>query len=224
MKKQKINKTTEPIRILSHFEKLSSYLLNRNLRNHALFNFGIYTGRRISDIIALNVKDVAGMDRQSRFVILRRLKIQEKKTGKFIDLVLHEAARRSLGKYLRQRKRESEKAGKSFAEFMNEPLFISQKPRRNGQHRLTERSVWRVLSNGAKACGLKEKIGTHSMRKTFGYLLYRSGTSIEAIQKLLNHSSPSVTLAYIGIMQDDLDDAIYGIDIQNLRGSNFEVF
>ena len=65
------------------------------------------------------------MDRQSRFVILRRLKIQEKKTGKFIDLVLHESARRSWGKYLRQRKRESEKAGKSFAEFMNEPLFIS---------------------------------------------------------------------------------------------------
>lgn len=62
MKRQKINKTIEPIRILAHFEKLISYLLNllnRNLRNHALFNFGIYTGRRISDIIALNVKDVA---------------------------------------------------------------------------------------------------------------------------------------------------------------------
>ena len=221
--KPKVNKTTEPIRILEHFDRLSSYLLNQNLRNYALFNFGIYTGRRVSDIIALNVKDVAGMDKHGNFRIFERLKIREKKTGKFINLILHNSARRSLGKYLRQRKRDSEKAGKSIAEFMNEPLFKSQKPRKSGEYRLTEKSVWRVLNGAAKACGLREKIGTHSMRKTFGYLLYNSGTSIEAIQKLLNHSSPSVTLAYIGITQDDLDEAILGMDIQNLRVADFEI-
>ena len=75
--KLKVNKTTEPIRILSHFDKLNSYLLNQNLRNHALFNFGIYTGRRVSDIVALNVKDVAGLDNRSRFKISERLKIQQ---------------------------------------------------------------------------------------------------------------------------------------------------
>jgi integrase len=43
-------------------------------------------------------------------------------------------------------------------------------------------------------------------------MLYQNNTSIELIQRLLNHSSPAITLAYIGITQDDMDEAILGID------------
>ena len=223
-RKQGINKTTEPIRVMSHYEKLSSFLLNRNLRDYALFNFGIYTGRRISDITALNVSDVieAGMDK-GRFKFKELLKIQEKKTGKFAEIPLTDNARKPLGKYLRQRRKESEKRGESVAEFMREPLFKSQKPRKDGEFRLTGKSAWRILRNGARACGMNEHMGTHSLRKTYGYILYHSGISIETIQKLLNHASPSITLAYIGIMQDDLNDAMWRMDIKNLR-TDYEAF
>ena len=71
--------------------------------------------------------------------------------------------------------------------------------------------AWRILSSAAQACGLNYKIGTHSLRKTFGYQLYRNGINIELIQRLLNHSSPSITLAYIGITQDDMDEAILSL-------------
>ena len=216
-RKTKKSKTAEPIRVRSHFEKLSSYFLNMNLRDFAMFYFGCFTGRRISDIVALNIGDVAEIDTKGRFRVKRRFEIREKKTGKFINMPLSLRACNTLGKFLRQRKKESIERGESVAEILREPLFNSQKPRRSGEFRLTEKSAWRIIKTGAKACGIEENIGTHTLRKTFGYMLYQHGYSIETIQKLLNHSSPEITLAYIGIKQDDLDDAVLSIDISDLR-------
>ena len=206
--KNKVNKTTQPIRSQSDRDALASYFWNHNLRDYALFIFGIYTGRRISDMIRLNVRDVAMIDRKSRFVIRERLGIQEKKTGKFSDILIHPSARRALSKYLRRRLKKSESKGA----LLNEPLFKSQKARQSGEYRITERQAGRVLNLAARHCGLNYKIGTHSLRKTFGYVMYKNGNSIELIQKMLNHSSPEITLAYIGITRDDMDEAILSMD------------
>ena len=35
--------------------------------------------------------------------------------------------------------------------------------------------------------------------------MYNGGSSIELICKVLNHSSPAVTMAYIGITQSEVD-------------------
>ena len=205
----KANKTTQPIRSQSDRDALASYFWHHSLRDYALFKFGIYTGRRIVDLVRLDVRDVAYIDRRCRFTSVDRLKIQEKKTGKFIDLIRRPAARRALSKYLKQRR----KAAPSMGAILNEPLFWSQKPRKSdGQHRITQQHAWRVLNTAARACGLNYKIGTHSLRKTFGYQLYQNNVSIELIQRLLNHSSPDITLAYIGITQDDMDEAILSLD------------
>lgn len=207
--KEKISKTTQPIRSQSDRDAIASYFWNKNLRDYALFIFGIYTGRRIIDLVRLNVRDVAYIDRKSRFCIVERLKIREKKTGKFIDLIVHPSARRALSKYLKQRRRYAPSMGA----VLNEPLFKSQKARHSGgEYRITSRHALRVLSNAARACGLNYRIGTHSLRKTFGYQLYLNGVNIELIQKLLNHSSPAITLAYIGITQDDMDEAILSLN------------
>lgn len=205
--KHKINKTTQPIRSQSDRDALASYFWNHNLRDYAFFYFGIYTGRRISDIVRMNVRDVAFIDKKSHFVIRERLEIQEKKTGKFTDLILHPTLRRALSKYLKRRLKKSESKGA----LLNEPLFKSQKARRNGEYRITERQAGRILNLAAYHCGLNYRIGTHSLRKTFGYCAYQLGASIERIQKLLNHSSPEITLAYIGITRDDLDEVILSL-------------
>jgi len=206
--KTRVNKTTQPIRSLSDREAIAGHFWRNSYRDYALFIFGIYTGRRIVDIVKLNVRDVAFIDKKCRFCVVERLKILEKKTGKFIDLILHPSARRALSKYLRYRLKESPSMGA----LLNEPLFKSQKARQHGgQYRITQQHAWRILSHAARTCGLNYKIGTHSLRKTFGYMLYQNNVSIELIQRLLNHSSPAITLAYIGITQDDMDDAILGM-------------
>ena len=50
---------------------------------------------------------------------------------------------------------------------------------------------------------LEEKFGTHSMRKTFGYHHYKKYKDVAMLQKIFNHSSPAVTLTYIGIEQEE---------------------
>ena len=54
---------------------------------------------------------------------------------------------------------------------------------------------------------LPEKVGTHTMRKTFGYHHYKKFKDIAILQKIFNHSSPQVTLRYIGIEQDQIDES-----------------
>ncbi len=206
--RQRINKTVQPIRRQSEIDAMSSYFWNHNLRDYAFFHFGIATGRRISDLVRLRVKDVAYVDKKSRFCIVQRLEISEKKTGKFISLKLHPNARYALSKYLKQRRKHVSSLGT----LLNEPLFRSRKQGRDEQYRIREQQAWRILNRAARACGLEYKVGTHSLRKTFGYILYQNGVSIAVIQKLLNHHSPDITLAYIGISQDNMDEAIMNME------------
>ena len=206
--RKRVNKTVQPIRSQSDRDALDEYFMHRNTRDRVMFALGIYTGRRISDLVRLNVHDVAYVDRKGRLCIVERLTIHEQKTGKFVDPLLHPRVRRILSKYLRQRRKHSESLG----ELLNEPLLKSRKARHDGQYRITKRHALRVLANAARSCGLNYKIGTHSLRKTFGYIQHQNGTSIELIQRMLNHSSPEITLAYIGITRDDMDEAILSMD------------
>ena len=54
---------------------------------------------------------------------------------------------------------------------------------------------------------LEDKFGTHTMRKTFGYHHYKKFKDVAMLQKIFNHSSPEITLRYIGIEQDEIDES-----------------
>ena len=208
-RKGRPNEATQPFREQKDRDAMTSYFLQRgDLRDYALFIFGIYTGRRIGDILALNVNDVAKVDGKGRLCVVDRLKIREQKTDKSFSFPLHPYVRRALSKYLRRRRA----AAPSVGALLNEPLFKSQKPRRDGEHRITKRHALYLLTTAARACGLTYRVGTHSMRKTFGYRAYQEGRDIVLIQRALNHSSPEITLSYIGITQDDMDDLFYSFE------------
>ena len=48
----------------------------------------------------------------------------------------------------------------------------------------------RILNEASEEAGITENIGTHTLRKTFGYWAYRQGTDIVMVMQLLNHSAP----------------------------------
>ena len=50
-------------------------------------------------------------------------------------------------------------------------------------------------------------MGTHTLRKTFGYHYYKKFKDIAMLQKIFNHSNPAITLNYIGIEQDKIDES-----------------
>ena len=118
----KISRTVQPIRSQSDRNAIDSYLMHKNPRDRVMFALGIYTGRRISDLVRLDVRDVAYIDRKGRLCICERLVIQERKTGKFADQLIHPKLRRILSKYLRYRRKYSETLGA----LLNEPLLKSR--------------------------------------------------------------------------------------------------
>lgn len=73
--------------------------------------------------------------------------------------------------------------------------------------------AWTVLNSAAKQSGIRENVGTHTMRKTYGYQLYQAGVDVTRIQNMLNHSSPNVTLRYIGITRDETDAAVRALNL-----------
>lgn len=45
------------------------------------------------------------------------------------------------------------------------------------------------------------------MRKSFGYHHYKKFKDVAMLQKIFNHSSPQITLRYIGIEKDEIDES-----------------
>ena len=61
--------------------------------------------------------------------------------------------------------------------------------------------------------GLGARIGVptvsnHTLRRTFGRTMFRSGVEPAVIAKMLGHSSIEQTLRYIGVDGDDMDAAM----------------
>ncbi|HWQ88881.1 MAG TPA: site-specific integrase [Desulfitobacteriaceae bacterium] len=182
----------QPIRDKKALETMKKILKASNIRDYCLFVLGINSGLRISDLLNLQVANV--LDKKGK--IKDRITIREKKTNKLKDFPLGETSRKALKEYL-----DTKKPGQA--------LF----PSRKGDKPITRQQAYRILNDAARSIGITEKIGTHSLRKTFGYHAFQAGVDITRIQKLLNHSSPSVTLAYIGITQDELDDVYLNLNL-----------
>lgn len=76
---------------------------------------------------------------------------------------------------------------------------------RNPKKPLDRHQAYRIINQAARACGVTERIGTHTLRKTYGYHFYKRYGDVAMLQEIFNHSSPSITLRYIGIHQDEID-------------------
>lgn len=173
----------EPIKDKKKLQAMALYLKGKKYRDYVLFILGINSALRISDLLSLKVSDV----RRKTRIILR-----EQKTGKIKDFPINTFCKSVLKEYIHDMPDES-------------PLFPSQK----GTNSISRIQAYRIIREAATAVGIKEKVGTHTLRKTFAYWVYRQEDyDIGLLQCLLNHSSSAVTLRYIGVTRDRLD-AVY---------------
>lgn len=161
------------------------------VRNMMLFEFGIFTGLRVGDIISLKVSDVQ-----------KDLLICEHKTGKPNRTHINSTLRKELDKYIKDMNLSPD-----------DWLFPSSEGSNN---HVSRAQVWRAIRKAGEACGIPN-LGSHTMRKTFGRLWYESGGSIVSLQKLFNHTSQAVTLNYIGIEQRDLNIEQEHFDPHNVK-------
>lgn len=75
-----------------------------------------------------------------------------------------------------------------------EYLFNS---RSNKDGFMSRHTVERMLKAEAEYVGIDYPLCTHSLRKTFGYHLRKSGVDLPTIMRMFNHSSPEITMRYL---------------------------
>lgn len=172
--------TVEPIRNIKDLKKVENVLAKQSKRNLLFFTIGTNCGLRISDILALNVGDVRGKT---------HIQIIEKKTGKFKKFPINSKLKPMFEEYTKGRRAD-------------EPLFKTI-----FKNRLERVAAYYIIRNACEEAGLQERVGTHTMRKTFGYHHYQKFKDVALLQKIFNHSSPQITLRYIGIEQDQIDES-----------------
>lgn len=176
--------TVQPIRDLADIEAVKNFLRQRSERNYLLFMFGINTGLRVGDILKLRIKDVRGKT---------HIQLREMKTGKLKNYLINKKLKQALTGYISDKD-------------PNEFIFRSRK---GSNKSISRQQAYSILSKAGRACGLNN-IGTHSMRKTYAYHLYKKTGDVVAIMKILNHASPDITLRYMGFEQDQQDEISAG--------------
>ena len=189
-------KSVEPIRDTKTIKNMRAILKSQSTRNELLFILGINVGLRISDILKLKVKDLTKLNTKAPkdYVI-----ITEIKTRKIKKFYIGDIVKKVIENYMKENNNPE----------FDTYIFLSKK----GVNRpITRQQAYRIINNAAELLGIVERndkgnlihgeIGTHTLRKTFGYHSFKNGTSLELLMDLFNHSSKTQTLRYIGITED----------------------
>ena len=156
-----------------------------------LFEIGINTGLRISDIVRLRKKHVCG----------DWIETVEQKTGKRTRIPLNTQIRQII----QDRCRDMD---------MEDLLFPSRVTIGDGtvQMPMTRRTAYNDIRQIAEMFGLGDHIGCHTMRKTFGYWHYKKNKDLELLREWFNHTSQAVTRRYIGMDENERQKSVQGFN------------
>lgn len=188
----------EPIRSVEQIRKIKGNLLRqKNPRDLLLFTMGINSGLRISDLLPLKLSDVIDEEGTIRDFIY----IVEKKTSKQRKIIFNQTIKDTLKIYLE----------KSRLYDLDSHLFRSERSSNNKP--LTKTMCWILVQKWCREVGIKERVGTHTLRKTFGYQMRVQGVPIERISKMLGHSNTKVTFRYLGISDDEMEKDINNFNL-----------
>ncbi|WP_298839745.1 tyrosine-type recombinase/integrase [uncultured Clostridium sp.] len=197
-----INKAqeVEPLKRIKDIAKIKQFLLGKeNKRDYMLLVVGINVGLRAGDLLSLSIKNVFQDNK-----IVDKVVITEEKTDKKRVFELNKSAKDAILLYLSTLKNID----------TDSYLFKSRK----GDGALTVEAAHKIIKTTLKELNIKGNFGTHTLRKTFAYHIYANNIKtnpsiVNTLQKILNHSSESITLKYIGITKEVISNVYNSLNL-----------
>lgn len=179
----------EAVKTESQRDQIEQHLMEKDSLYSDIWKFGLNTALRISDLLAITTKQVDSIDPDKRELTVTEMKTKKKRTIRLNAPAMEVIARRRT-------------------QYPDDVwLFQSRSPKnskREAPKAITRKSVSRVFLAVGEKVAPAVHLGTHSMRKTRGFAMFDAGVSIEQICKVLNHSSPAITMRYIGIDKESV--------------------
>lgn len=190
----------QPIRDISVIVEIKNYLKLTSFRNYLYFSMGIHSGLRASDLLKLQAGHVR--DQLHINFVAEKTKNRKKKR-KRKKFIIHPDYYDDLMLYIKDMPDDAY-------------LFASrQKKTKTGAvgEPIRRETAWRLMNNISKRFNL-ENIGTHSLRKTWGYHLITNAPPEQAafvmalLMEMFGHETQEETLRYLGLTQDAMDRMI----------------
>lgn len=175
-------------------------------RNKLLFLVGINIGIRASDLRTLKWSFFFEKQEDGSLKFNDFYKIQPKKQrkqGKFVKLFFNQTVKQAIVNYVNEYPIDD----------LDGYLFASRK----GNDPISVNSLYHIVKDIAADAGIKQNIGSHSLRKTWGFWCWHESEdknkALVILQKCFNHSSTQVTMKYIGLMDDEISDMYNSIEL-----------
>ena len=168
-------------------------------RNFAITTLFLNCGMRLSELVGINIKDIAFDECQMTVI---------GKGNKERTIYLNKACINAIEDYLKVRPKtnfantDAEKA-----------LFLSER-----RQRISRRMVQQIIYDELRKAGLdSDKYSVHKLRHTAATLMYQYGqVDIRALQELLGHESISTTEIYTHVSNQQVRDAVEKNPLANL--------
>ncbi|GAA1948351.1 site-specific tyrosine recombinase XerD [Microbacterium deminutum] len=156
------------------------------LRDRALLELLYATGARVSEIVQLDVDDLAHGD---------VLRVRGKGSKERI-VPVGSYARAAVDAYLTRARPELSRRGRATPR-----LFLGARGAP-----LSRQSAWLVIQDAAERADLTAHVSPHTLRHSFATHLLQGGADVRVVQELLGHASVATTQIYTHVSVDALRD------------------
>lgn len=167
----------QPIKEKETIKAILKHLKTEDERNYIMFLIGIHSSLMITDLLRIRVQDVQGEE----------IRLVDRQTGDLIRVPLDDGLSHILQEYIQDK----------------EPWEYLIKSRKGFNAPISRVTAYRIIKDIEREFKL-HSMGTHSLRKTFGYHYYLATEDVDALQKTFKHTSPGATLRYIGVLDHDV--------------------
>ena len=154
-------------------------------RDFALILVALGAGLRVSELVAVDIKDV--LDDPGGGTLLH---VRNGKGGKDRMMPVRKEVRKAIDAYLLDSFRKASDMG---------PLFQSQDRAMGAREswRLSTKTATQIIKRAVEVAGIQKRVSPHALRHTFAFASYMYSQNIIAVQHLLGHATVATTMRYV---------------------------